>query len=151
VAGNNNTNFTLNAAGINNVSSIGTGAVTLQPTLLCDPRKDLRPGQYLNGSCFGPPPARGMGAGAFPYMPGPAYVSNDLSVFKNFTITERQKMQIRFSGFNILNHPLTSFRGNDSNLILNFDAAGKLTTPRFGYADYKFGHRIIELAVKYSF
>ena len=150
-AANNNSSFNIQTPNVSGTSAVGTPAVNIQPVLLCDPRKDLQPNQYLNGACFGPAPASGLGTGAFPYLPGPAYVSNDLSVFKNVAVGERQKLQFRFSGFNFLNHPLTSFRDNDSNLILNFDASGKLTTPRFGYADYKFGHRIIEVAVKYMF
>jgi hypothetical protein len=36
-------------------------------------------------------------------------------------------------------------------LNLNFDASGKQTNERFGFADYKVGHRIIQLAVKFYF
>ncbi len=50
-----------------------------------------------------------------------------------------------------MNHDLTSFTANDSNLYLHFNSAGQLANPNFGFADYKFGHRIIEMGVKYSF
>jgi len=36
---------------------------------------------------------------------GPGYGVWDASLFKNFTLTERVKMQFRAEGFNILNHP----------------------------------------------
>jgi hypothetical protein len=50
-----------------------------------------------------------------------------------------------------MNHDLTSFAPNDSNLYLHFNSAGQLANPNFGFADYKFGHRIMEMGVKYSF
>jgi hypothetical protein len=49
-----------------------------------------------------------------------------------------------------LNHPVYSF-GNDQNLNLTFNSAGQLSNPAFGYVTNKIGHRIIALALKYSF
>jgi hypothetical protein len=86
-----------------------------------------------------------------PYIKGPAFFNNDLTLFKDFSISEHQKLQFRISGYNFLNHPLTSFIGGDSNLNLSFDNTGKLSNNRFGYADWQIGHRIIQLAVKYNF
>jgi hypothetical protein len=45
----------------------------------------------------------------WPYMRGPAYFDSDLALFKNFQITERQKLQFRISAVNFLNHPLSQF------------------------------------------
>jgi hypothetical protein len=86
-----------------------------------------------------------------PYLRGPAFFNQDISMFKDFNISEHQKLQFRFSGYNFLNHPLTSFINSDNNLNLSFDNSGKLSNSRFGYADWKIGHRIIQLAVKYNF
>jgi hypothetical protein len=72
-------------------------------------------------------------------------------MFKNFNFNESKKLQLRFSAYNFLNHPITSFVNGDPNLNLNFDASGKQTNERFGFADYKVGHRIIQLAVKFYF
>jgi hypothetical protein len=84
---------------------------------------------------------------------------SDLTLNKNFRITERQGLQFRIAAFNFLNHPLTSFSTSDANLKLHFDGNGNLLQPTFagtnfptwGIAQYKFGHRIIELGVKYTF
>jgi hypothetical protein len=42
-------------------------------------------------------------------MHGPAYFDSDLGIYKNFNITERQKVQFRVSATNWLNHPLRQF------------------------------------------
>ena len=53
-------------------------------------------------------------------MRGPAYFDSDLALFKNFQITERQKLQFRISAVNFLNHPLPQFNlagGNTDDKI----------------------------------
>jgi hypothetical protein len=157
--------------GQNNAKYYGTTGLNLQPVLTCDPRKDLQPNQYLNGNCFALPNIGQLGQGGFPYLPGPAYWNSDLTFMKSFSITERQKLRFQFQMFNFLNHKLTSFTGSDPNLALQFDgtpgskptnavpAKGFAGIPAstngipaaFGYADWKFGHRTVEFAVKYSF
>jgi hypothetical protein len=135
----------------NSKQLLGTPSINVYPTATCDPRANLSSQQYLNGACFGPAAQGAVGFAAYPYWSGPAFISNDLSVFKNFVFGEAKKLQFRFSGFNFLNHPLPSFRGSDQNLKLTFDDQGVMNNSRFGYADYKYGHRILELAVKFMF
>jgi hypothetical protein len=79
------------------------------PTLLCDPSKHLKSGQSFNDQCFGMPAYGQQGPLVWPYMRGPAYFDSDLALFKNFQITERQKLQFRISAVNFLNHPLRQF------------------------------------------
>jgi hypothetical protein len=121
------------------------------PVLTCDPTKGLQSNQFINGNCFAAPTPGHNGSFVLPYIKGPAFFNNDLTLFKDFSISEHQKLQFRISGYNFLNHPLTSFIGGDSNLNLSFDNTGKLSNNRFGYADWQIGHRIIQLAVKYNF
>ena len=66
-------------------------------------------------------------------------------------MSERNRLLLRISAFNFLNHPLRSFQNGDPNLQLSFDPAGKLDNPRFGYADTKFGHRTVQLMLKFLF
>jgi hypothetical protein len=145
----------------NNRTILGTSDVNLQPTILCNPTSNLGKNQFINGNCFGVPgngvAASGVnGVYSLPYIHGPAYVNSDLSLYKDFKITERQKLQFRASAFNFLNHPLRSFNPNDNtNLTLKFAQNGQgqfvQSNPTFGVADVKFGRRIMELALKYSF
>ena len=88
-------------------SSYATG---IMPVVTCDPRQHAS-GAYFNPNCFAPPSALGQqGTLNFPYMRGPAYFDSDLALYKNFQITERQKLQFRVSATNWLNHPLAAVR-----------------------------------------
>jgi hypothetical protein len=44
---------------------------------------------------------------------GPAGFYSDLSVMKNFAITERVRLQFRMDAFNVFNHPVYAFSGNN--------------------------------------
>ncbi len=129
----------------------GTPDISVQPVLTCDPRNGLATNQFINPNCFALPTPGHNGAFIMPYLKGPAYFNNDLSAFKNFNFSENKKLQLRFSAYNFLNHPLASYIGGDPNLNLSFDSSGKVSNKRFGYADYKIGHRIIQLAIKFYF
>ena len=129
----------------------GTPNVSAQPFLTCDPRKNLADGQFANGACFAPPAPGRNGDIIFPYLRGPSLMSHDLSMFKNFNISEHKRFQFRFSAYNFLNHPLSTFLPGDSNLDLNFNAAGQQTNQRFGFTDTKLGRRIVQLAIKFYF
>ena len=80
----------------------------LIPLVTCDPRKHAS-GLYFNPNCFGPPLPGQQGTLNMPYMHGPAYFDSDLAIYKNFNISERQKLQFRLSATNWLNHPLPQF------------------------------------------
>ena len=151
---------------------VGSPNVSLRPVLTCNPRMGLKKGQYINPDCLAAPTtaANGFGNGHTGYIPLPKYWNSDLTLLKNFKIGERQNVELRFAGFNFLNHPLTSFSNGDSNLKLSFDSTThKLTNGNgtsaangggacpgptckdFGYADYTYGHRILEAGAKFSF
>ena len=144
---------------------LGTPDITLYPLVTCNPTRGLKHGQYLNANCFAPAPVGQLGTGSMPYMAGPMYWSSDLTLIKNIKISERQSLEFRFAAFNPLNHSLSSFNTNDNNLHLQFNSSNNLTTnatdpshpcpgpscAAFGYADYGFGHRVLEVGAKYSF
>ena len=139
---------------ISNVSILGTPDIQLNPILTCDPRKNLASHQYINGNCFAVPTTPGQnGSTILPPIYGPAFFSWDMGLFKNFAITERQKLQFRFNFYNWMNHPLWSFNGSNLGLGFTQDASGAITQSNstFGYVQNKQGHRIIEMGVKYYF
>lgn len=159
--------------GISNVQSgallVASPDVTAAPILTCDPRRGLKSHQFANASCFAQPgnPATqtaGIGNTRFPYIAGPAFWNSDATLNKRFSLTERQNLEFRFAAFNFLNHALLSFAPGDSNAKLNFDKNGVLQNATdsqnacpgpacqaFGYANYHYGQRILELSAKYTF
>jgi hypothetical protein len=145
-----------NGIPINNQSIVGTSDVQLNPLVTCNPRANLAPHQFINGNCFAAPTIVGQnGPTVLPAIYGPAYFNSDLGVFKNFQVTEGTRLQIRAQAQNFLNHPLYSFP-NTNNLTLNFlqsTPGGPITlnNPNFGIADYKTGHRIVEMVAKFYF
>jgi hypothetical protein len=118
--------------------------------LTCNPTSGLGSHQFINPNCFALPTPGHNGAIIMPEMFGPSFFDSDLSVFKNFYISERQKLQFRFSAYNFLNHPVWTF-GADNNLNLSFDSNGKVNNPNFGTTTNKIGRRILQMAVKYYF
>jgi hypothetical protein len=142
---------------INNQSLLGTNGIQINPILTCDPRKNLGPHQYINGSCFAVPTAVGQnGPTLLPPIYGPAFFNSDLGIFKNFKIKESMKLQFRVQAFNFLNHPLWSFP-NSNNLTLQYKQGSPgsttiaQTNSTFGVTQFKEGHRVLELAVKFYF
>jgi hypothetical protein len=100
----------LYATNVNAANWFGSNSYNLlMPTLTCNPSKNLKSGQSFNDQCFGFPAYGQQGPLEWPYMRGPAYFDSDLALFKNFQITERQKLQFRISAVNFLNHPLRQF------------------------------------------
>ena len=145
-----------NPAGIpiTNLSLLGTPDIQLNPMLTCNPASGLKSHQYINASCLAPPSQVGQnGPIVLPAIYGPAYFNWDAGLFKNFQITENQRLQFRFNFYNWMNHPLWSFNGGNLNLSYTQDAGGNITqsNSNFGITTQKQGHRIIEMGVKYYF
>jgi len=160
---------------------LGSSDYSLQPTVTCNPGANLRTKvlsgtmpskQYANGSCFAIPEQGTQGWWNLPDVHGPAYFKTDLSVYKDIQIDDRQNLQLRVSGFNFLNHPISSFNNNNLaalNLTYADPACDKTTgagcfysqqaalagmtleNAGFGYTPYKAGVRIVEFGVKYNF
>jgi hypothetical protein len=143
----------------------GGGPTVLLPKLVCDPRKHAS-GLYFNPDCFTIPDYGQQGTKVWPYLRNPAYFDADLALFKNFRITERQKLQFRVSATNFLNHPLPQFNlnGSSNDVRLNFtrnytvdDQAVVGLSPTntnattTGKPTNKVGQRVLTFTVKYYF
>ena len=140
-----------NGIAISNVSILGTPDINLSPILTCSPTSHLGPHQYINGNCFAPPTQVNQNGGTIlPPVYGPGFFDWDMALFKNFKIHESKTLQFRVDGYNWLNHPLWSFNG--ANLGLSFDPTTlQQNDPVFGTTTTKQGHRIIQMAVKFTF
>lgn len=68
---------------------------------------------------------------------GPGELFSDMSIFKNFTITERVKAQFQAEFFNVFNHPVYALPNNcidcsSGGLITGLDAASLMRQLQFG-------------------
>jgi len=137
---------------------LGTPDEAAAPTVVCDPRHGLKPGQYFNPSCFQAPAlgasssSPSIGTYNAPYIHGPAFRNDELGLFKTFALKDAQRLEIRTQGFNFLNHPLYTFIQYDPDLYLQYDAYGGLpTNAGAGTAEQKIGARVIQFSTKYYF
>ena len=128
------------------------------PMVTCNPTSNLSKGQSFNPKCFAPPAYGQQGTLNMPYMRGPAYFNSDLALFKNFQVTENQKVQFRLGAANFLNHPLRQFGlAGNSDETLNFtNTDGSLSQTNTnatttGKPAFTTGGRQLTLAVKYYF
>jgi hypothetical protein len=138
----------------------GTDQVPLNPILTCNPTANLGPHQFINGNCFTISTTPGVnGPIVLPEYFGPWFFNSDLSVFKNWQLSESKKLQFRFSAYNFLNHPIWSFSGagpGSNSTYLNFSPNPNGGSPintndAFGYTPIKLGNRIVQLALKFYF
>jgi hypothetical protein len=137
----------------------------LQEVLVCDPRKGLHSGQQFNPNCFvapmGPTSSTYGQIGQFiwPYIRTPHYWGSDLAIFKAFRVTDSQRVEIRISATNWLNHPNAEFgqNGNSDNSLLYYGAStgsGLVYNDNpgtTGVPSTKSGYRWMQFAAKYYF
>jgi hypothetical protein len=137
----------------------------LQPLIVCDPRKGLLKNQYFNPNCFAaplPPTATSIGQNGqtiWPYIRNPHYFGSDLAVFKAFRVTDAQRVEVRISATNWLNHPNAVFGlagTSDNSLLFNGLSTGSAltynsNTSTTGIPQNKVGFRWLQFAAKYYF
>jgi hypothetical protein len=84
------------------------------------------PNPYFDPLAFAPVTEARFGNSGFMSMRGPSSVYLDMSLFRNFQITERFKLQFRAEAFNLPNTPhFANPSANVSNLQLNTDGTVK--------------------------
>ena len=155
---NGNNNFDIqgtNSQGVdlgNSNSFSGSADVDVQPTLTCDPRENVPDGFAFNNQCFGAPLQFENGVYNMPYMKAQSFWNLDLSVFWNIDLGGDKKLQLRANAYNVLNHPI-AYPDPGTNLTLRFDQGVLANPDDFGRIneDNKFGRRIVQLAVRFTF
>ncbi len=149
-----------NLISVTNVVYLGTPDVTLQPTVVSDPRAGLATHQFANPAAFGLPNLGQNGRYMLPRLQAPNFFDSDLAAQKAITIHNEQNVTFRLSAFNFINHPLTTTTSAFNNqYTLNFTEPnatgfqqnGSNSGNGFGTLPYKTGRRILEVSAKYSF
>jgi hypothetical protein len=136
------TGFPLTVIEPNNISLT---SLTNRPNMTCDPN-DGAPrttAQWFNTSCFQrltlAANAGQIGDEPRDAVRGPGFTRTDLSLFKNFTLTGSQAVQLRIEMFNLFNQ--TRF----------LQPNGTVGSPTFGAITAADDGRIVQLGLKYTF
>lgn len=110
--------------------------------------------QPLGGAWVDPGFGR-LGSAGRNIMYGPRSFTSDLSLMKNFKVTERLNAQFRMDAFNVFNHPVLGFNANQGNTCIDCSAssnAGKITDIEADASPGSTtGMRQIEFAVRFQF
>ena len=61
------------------------------------------------------------------WLRGPRAFFSDLSMAKNFKITEKYRAQFRFDAYNLFNHPVLGFNSSQGNVCVDCPGAGRIT------------------------
>ncbi len=131
------TPFDINTSGIGNIDNrADVISYTPVPRALLGGTSNANNRTYFSG-VFRAPPTATVGTSTNVYQRagnvernqffGPGFTSEDVGVFKDFTITERVKLQLRAQAYNVLNTPeFTNPDGDINNGVAN--ANGTYTT-----------------------
>jgi hypothetical protein len=83
------------------------------------------------GTCYGAwcrPFGGTLGNAGYDGLYGPRFFGTDMSVSKNFALTERFALGFRMDAFNVFNHPVLGFNANQGNTCIDCGGnAGKVT------------------------
>lgn len=110
----------------------GTGGVNqfLNPaafTQPCPPPGSSQPARCVSGIT-----GIGLLGGAEGGTSGPGYSRVDFSIFKDFHLTERARLQFRTEIFNILNHPTFNAPGFGGNGVVSISGSTDFLSNKFG-------------------
>src|SRR5262249_41024335 len=115
----------------------GNAAAFTQPCALgfTDPADPAGTTTPIAGSPANCVPLNGFGAlrGGQATTVGPGFRRLDFSLFKDFQVTERFRLQFRSEFFNILNHPNFNAPGFGGNGVVAVSGATDYTNANFGY------------------
>src|SRR5439155_562101 len=103
--------------------------------------------RFFDTSVFAPPPLGYIGNAGRVAFRGPGQNQWDLATFKDFTLHENLKFQLRGEFYNAFNHAQWS----SIDTTARFDAAGKQINGTFGQATGDRGGRVIQLAMRVNF
>jgi len=131
--------------------SIDHGGATLYPNQVGDPRvSNPTIHQWFNPAAFANPAPGTFGNVRRNSLIGPGYTNVDLSLGKEFSLTERAKLEIRADAYNAFNH--INYANPDANVgysggVLADGSAGTINGP----AGFNSNMRIIQLGARFSF
>jgi len=133
--------------------SFHTGAGSLQHPAGANPYiQFFTPLTSLSGP-FSDPGIGNLGNVGVNSYRGPRAFFADAAIFKDFSVTERVKMQFRMDAFNLFNHPVLGFNSNQGNTCIDCGGnAGQITDIEADASPGSTtGMRQLEFALKLTF
>jgi hypothetical protein len=129
-------------------AGVGTGSGNQFWNLVGDPNIDQGPftvsAPWFNPAAFARPAPGTFGVQPRNLLRNPALWNFDLGIRKSVPLTGSQQLQFRVEAFNALNHP--NWGSSPTSGANNNPTSGS-----FGFVTNKFGERVIQLSMKYSF
>ncbi len=77
-----------------------------------------------SGNGFSDPGINQLGNAGYDTLWGPRYFGADASIAKNFTLTEKMKLQFRMDAYNVFNHPILGYNQNQGGSGTCIDCSG---------------------------
>jgi Carboxypeptidase regulatory-like domain/TonB dependent receptor len=106
-------------------------------------------------NCVPLPGVLALGGGTPTQIEGPGYHRLDFSLFKNFQLTERTRLEFRSEFFNIFNHPNFNYPGFGGNGVVAVSGSTNFNNSTFGEIgstrDAPYDSREIQFALKLYF
>lgn len=135
-----------------------SGAPQARPDLTCNPNNNAPhiTNSWVNNTCFALPAQGTYGNAGRNILRGPGYFDTNLSLLKDFRITESRYLQFRAEFFNTFNHP--NFTGINSLTVIappevavGQTQTGTLDFSQMGQILSAFAPRQVQLALKFYF
>ncbi len=152
-AGNNDTTTYINPANNQSVTESyndravpNNGGGRDRPNTLFNPRGNRSKAEFFNISAFAPQPTGTVGNTPRNSLFGPNFGHVDLSLFKNFPVTERVNVQFRAEAYNISNTPSFIFPLGDGSTELGSTNFGQVSN-----FDPNYNPRLYQFALKVQF
>jgi len=117
-----------------------------RPNIVGNPHGPKTLSQYFNTAAFAPQPLGTIGTTQRDVLFGPHFRHVDLSLFKDFAVTERVTLQFRAEAFNISNTPSYYLDDGSGNVQLGSSSFGTVTSP-----DPNYTPRVYQFALKAQF
>lgn len=110
-------------------------------------RGDRSFSKWFNTAAFAAPGVGNFGNAPRDVFRGPGINNSDFTLFKNFPIREKARLQFRAEMYNLFNH--TQWSGVDNNA--RFDAAGNQVNGQFGQVTSARLERQLQFALRFEF
>jgi hypothetical protein len=103
--------------------------------------------KWFNTAAFAAPGVGNFGNAPRDVFRGPGINNSDFTLFKNFPVREKARIQFRWEMYNVFNH--TQWSGVDNNA--RFDAAGAQVNGQFGQVTSARLERQMQFALRFEF